>query len=443
MLSKIPHYVTKYQTKFALENWQIGTTLADSFEIIIIIPAIKEFENIKRLVKSLLLNDNKYFKKTLILFVVNNDVSTDDEIKSDNKKSLEFLSKLAGQDNVSNMMISLENKSDLTISFIDASTNGNELPLKDAGVGLARKIGMDLALNYFSYEKSKPILVCLDADCEVSSNYITEIYEKFNSSSIEAASIRFEHKLEELEDINKAIINYELFLRYYVLGLKYANSPYSFFTIGSSMACTAEVYCKIGGMNKKKAAEDFYFLEKLSKNYPIVNINSCTVFPSSRCSWRVPFGTGQRVNRFLSNVQNEYVLYNPLSFVILKNWLEVFMMDQAVSADDYLNEAIKINPGLAQFLSDQKFEIEWTKIVENSKSAEQLMRQKKYWFDGFRTLKLIHFLRDHSLGLSQMFDALDELFMLMGIQKPINRNSSFPSQDEQKEYLFILREVTN
>ena len=58
--------------------------------------------------------------------------------------------------------------SGLNIGFVDAASAGKELPQKDAGVGLARKIGMDLALLIFDYDPpGKKILVCLDADCTV------------------------------------------------------------------------------------------------------------------------------------------------------------------------------------------------------------------------------------------------------------------------------------
>lgn len=84
------------------------------------------------------------------------------------------------------------------------------------------------------------------------------------------------------------------------MGLEVSGSPYAFHTIGSTMACDAEMYVKIQGMNKKKAAEDFYFMEKLSKNVKIHKIISAKVYPSSRGSWRVPFGTGRSVTRFFN-----------------------------------------------------------------------------------------------------------------------------------------------
>ena len=39
------------------------------------------------------------------------------------------------------------------------------------------------------------------------------------------------------------------------------------------MLCTPDAYVKVEGMNKRKAAEDFYFLEKLAKIFQSVKSN--------------------------------------------------------------------------------------------------------------------------------------------------------------------------
>ena len=83
----------------------------------------------------------------------------------------------------------------------------------------------------------------------------------------------------------------------YVIGLSYAGSPYAFHAIGSTMSCTAEAYAAVRGMNRRTAAEDFHFLDKLAKLGRIGHIEKTTVFPSPRTSHRVPFGTGQRMLR--------------------------------------------------------------------------------------------------------------------------------------------------
>ena len=58
---------------------------------------------------------------------------------------------------------------------------------------------------------------------------------------------------------------YEYSLRYYVAGLTYAQSPYAFHTIGSTMAVNAEHYASVRGFPRREAGEDFYLLNKLAK----------------------------------------------------------------------------------------------------------------------------------------------------------------------------------
>ncbi len=434
MENQLPINVSKYLNKFSSDKWKISRLHSNKYKTIIVIPVISEYENLELLLESLSQNDDKYFSETLILFVINNLGSTSKEIKLDNLKSMELLKELSG---------SCLNTSKLNIDFIDASTKNNELDEKNGGVGLARKIGMDIALTLFDYDsKNQNLLVCLDGDCSVEQNYITTIRNYFDENRISAGYVNFKH-MDVLDKENeRAIINYEIFLRYYVLGLMYAKSPYAYHSIGSTMVCDSDSYIKVQGMNKRKAAEDFYFMEKLSKITKIVKIEGTAVLPSSRGSWRVPFGTGQRVNRFLDKLQNEYILYSPKSFELLKMWVELFHSDKILAADDYLSQAKKISTALFQFLIDNNFKNYWEQILQNSSSNTQINKQKSLWFDGFRTLKLIHYLRDTESPTMNMFDALDELFCMMNTSFNCkNNNSEIPPIDIQKKYLEKLRDI--
>jgi hypothetical protein len=329
----------------------------------------------------------------------------------------------------------------LKIGYIDVSSPRRELSEKEGGVGLARKIGLDAALNIFNYdEKSrKNILVCLDADCTVKENYLTEIHTHFYETKIKAASIYFEHILKSPMTDNSAIICYETFLRYYVLCLRYAGSYYAFHTIGSAMACDHEIYIKAEGMNKKKAAEDFYFLEKISKHTRIHYIKTTTVYPSERKSWRVPFGTGQRVTRFHAKTHEEYLLYDPHIFDVLKEWLNLFHSGDILSTEQYLRNGKSISKGLFEFLQLQNFTLNFTAILNSSKSETQIRKQQLRWFDGFRTLKLIHFLRDNYFPNINMFDALDIVLANFDFQLPDRMNEKIPEMKIQLQYLEKLR----
>lgn len=424
-----PSTVIEYLKKYGSDNWFVRQSKHKLYDNIIVVPAIAEYDNINNLLNSLKRNDKSYLLNTLILFVINNGESASEEIKTNNAQTIALLEKLIYSD-------------ELLIGFVDASTEGLSMPDKDAGVGLARKIGLDIALTLLDYNShNKLLLICLDADCEVQSNYLSLIVDVFNKDRIEAAVIEYEHRLPEDELSKSAIICYEIFLRYYVLGLSYANSPYAFHTVGSTMVCDYESYIKIGGMNKRKAAEDFYFLEKLAKVVSIRKISRTKVIPSSRTSWRVPFGTGQRMNRFAAGTHDEFSLFDFRIFDILKEWNAYYYSDEIITVTEYLSFAGELNPVLKNFLELNSFQNQWNKILSNAKSIEQIRKQKKIWFDGFRTMKLIHYLRDNGFPNINMFDALDDLFVKLKIDTNISRNESVPSIQIQQNYLQILKET--
>jgi hypothetical protein len=444
MKTALPENVQKYLEKYGCERWELEIGTEQKFDCIIVVPAIAEYDNLINLLYSL--SENKFNKdyNVAVIFVINSIETSSQKVKAENKKTFELFREVLNKNSSYHPVVEKINSTGLTIGFIDASSDGKEMPEKTGGVGLARKIGLDLALTIFDYTKpEKKIIVCLDADCTIEKNYVEEIIDTFNSRNIKAATINYEHLLPEDEEKLKAIICYEIILRYYELGLKYAGSEYAIQIVGSTMACDYEAYIKVEGMNKKKAGEDFYFLEKIIKNYEIKRISSTKVFPEGRPSWRVPFGTGQRINRFLSKSQNEYLLYNPETFATLKKWLELFNSRNTFPTKDYLQKAKEIHQELFIFLKQQNFENDWEKISANSKEVKHLHSQKIKWFDGFRTLKLIHHLRDTAFPQINMFDALDIFFKQLNLSTIKERTKDIPEISIQLKYLQTLRNVLN
>ena len=423
----IPDKISAYINKRASSTWQIENDYKKYFQYVIVVPAIAESDNLPKLIKSLEKNDKLELHNTLLLIVVNNSLLSSVEVKNDNQKTLVYLRKI---------------KSKVNISFIDACSAGKEMDDKNGGVGLARKIGMDLALTKFDYLSiNKNIILCTDADCIVDSDYLSEISQEFNRNNFESGVVNFAHDISGRNDKTKAIICYEIFLHYYVLGLSFAKSDYAFHTIGSTMLCAPDAYVKVEGMNKRKAAEDFYFLEKLAKIFPIGEIKSTTIHPSKRSSWRVPFGTGRSVDRYLSDERDEYLLYDPKSFVVLKTWLEIFFNKSSNEYSDLLKIAKNIDVSLFEFLSRQDFDRFTNKVLLKTSNPIEIEKQKHFWFDAFRTLKLIHYLRDETYPNINMFIAIDELLRMMKIENPIKRKSEIPDLKTQKEYLKLLRKI--
>ena len=432
--NNVPANVKKYLFKYSISKYRLEIKSSKVFESAIVVPVLDEYENLIKLLLSLLDNDKLFFQKFVFVFVVNNTKSVNKKVLADNIKTLQMLRRIIEGENPQNEFERKVISSGLNIAVVDASTEGKELEEKHGGVGLARKLGMDLSLVLLDYNSAnKNFLVCLDSDCTVAPNYLSEIYREVNTRKIDAGYVRFEHPTD-INPFSEPIILYELFLRYYVLGLSYAKSPYAFYTIGSTMIADYKAYISIEGMNKRKAAEDFYFMQKLSKKYKISEIASTVVFPSPRSSWRVPFGTGKSVGKYLETENSPFLLHSPEIFTLLKKWLEVFESDKKPTGGELIDKAKSISPFLVKFLEQNKFQQSWDKISASAKSQEQLNRQKRFWFDGFRTLKLIHYLRDNQFPDIGGFKALSKMFELTGLDIPkLNEEDTI----SRKGFLFL------
>jgi hypothetical protein len=418
----IPRNIEKYLKNYAVdERWRLVSKTLCSVDNAVIIPALAEKESLFRTLASLSENEQSELNRTLIICVVNNrggHITSLEDI-GNNQETIRLLGNLMEgdivADDLSNPFIDKICRSNLKIAYVDASSPGSELPDKNGGVGLARKIGLDIALKAFDYKKpGVKLLFCLDADTLVERDYLSAVRRFFEKEKATAAVVGFQHQDADEPSVQAAICCYEIFLRYYVLGLSYANSMYTFHSIGSTMACTADGYVSVRGMNRREAAEDFYFLNKLAKVGSVGLVNTTRVYPSARPSNRVPFGTGQRIIRFLEGGQNEYMLYDPKVFSILREWLQLMPSCLDKDAGEILVLAEKIHPLLESFLRVNNFSVIWHRLRENSKSSDGLYRQFLFWFDGFKTLRLIHHLTENGISRIEMFTALTELLEMMG-----------------------------
>lgn len=438
MNKTFPAIVFQYLEKKSFKDWQLEWEKVSGIQSAIVVPAISEFENIKRLLNSLIKNDRASLEKSIVIFVVNNSVTADDEIRRNNKITIEFLRQIIHRK--SNDQLSKEIlESGLRIGLIDASSEGKEFGEKLSGVGTARKVGMDLSLTCFDYSiQNKKIIISLDADCIVDKNYLLEIISSFEAKNISAANVEFEHNLSESGIHKSGIISYEIFLRHYVAGLLFSKSAFAFHTVGSTVVCDYEAYINAGGMNKKNAAEDFYFLEKIAKQHKIDRIFTTKVQPSSRESWRVPFGTGRTMME-LSDNKKEIRVYDPDIYLILKSWLELFYSDLSMNIELLLAKVKRIHPELLNFLIGRKFKQDWSKILENSKSVRQLDYQRKIWFDAFETLKLTHYLRDKAFPMMDLFSGTKKFFQIASYTPKFDLEIGINNSDN--DLLLLLNEM--
>jgi hypothetical protein len=375
-------YITK---RTDLDRWPLQVEGVDDVDGVIVVPCLAERPRLPAMLSSLAQCSTDVLRRTLIICVVNNrspDHAEPDDIRDNQALISDFKASLEGRENES---ISRGTAKALRLGFIDASSPGNELPKKD-GVGLARKIGLDCGLSILA-KSTAPVrlLYSLDADTTVAPNYLDAIHEAFDHDRAWAGVVHFEHPLPDDSANRQAIVDYEIFLRCHVHGLRVAESAYAFHTVGSTMVCTPEAYVAVSGMNRRQAGEDFYFLQQLAKTGEISTIASTKVHPSARASHRVPFGTGRRVRQALANADQSADIYNPAAYSSVQQCLELVHAERPEIREETVQT----------FLRDQKFDAAWTRICEGATTDRQRERQFHTWFDAFRTLKLIHFLRDN------------------------------------------------
>lgn len=274
-----------------------------------------------------------------------------------------------------------------------------DLPAKSAGVGLARKIGMDEACwRLMKIGNPQGIIACFDADSRCEANYLQQLvahFDKFHQSL--ACSIYFEHPIHGIDfpdEVYEAIIPYELHLRYYIHAQRMAGFPFAFHTVGSSMAVRCLAYQQQGGMNKRKAGEDFYFIHKFTSLGNFSECLSTKIIPSPRPSHRVPFGTGRAVQEILQQ-KGGYYSYDLQSFFDLKVLFEGTEGIFDCSKDELVQFMAALPESLRQFLPAHDFYAKCLEIKKNTASRKAFRRRFYKWFNAFMVMKFVHFARDH------------------------------------------------
>ncbi len=298
----------------------------------------------------------------------------------------------------------------------------------DQGVGLARKIGCDLVIALAEHEIfNGSMFGSSDADAFLSDNYfnaLTKAYQKNNALS--AVCFNFVHQFNQakvptaLEQITLAATQqYESALRYYVDGLRYAGSRFSFFTIGSILAISTSAYVDVRGFVKKSAGEDFYTLNKLAKVGDVAFLEDEHIALTPRLSTRVPFGTGPAVKEIIAlNQQNRpysyyhYQCFTELKYALtqldelLNNIARQPSKNTLIVLSDWQHKLSEIclqafnNIGFSSFLEKQ--------LKQYQGNDKQLKNQVNDWFDAFKTLKFIHAIRALSYPDIPLKDALSQ-----------------------------------
>ncbi len=291
-----------------------------------------------------------------------------------------------------------------SLLVMDHCSPGRQLPQKE-GVGLARKLGNDVALELWHRNLIKsPWLHQTDADATLPDNYFAT---PEMMSRCAAIHLDFEHVRPT--GISLAQTLYDLKLDYYVAGLNFAQSPFAHYSVGSSLVIHADYYAIVRGYPKISAGEDFHILNKLAKEGYVAFDSSRKITLAERDSSRVPFGTGPGVARFESCEAplTTPCFYAPECFVALKQWLsflqycsEFFAGNASFDAAQYFSDFVDNNIAVAETRDalKQLDLFSWLeRTLRKNRNVEQSRRQLKTGMDALKTLRLIHALRDRGL----------------------------------------------
>ena len=302
------------------------------------------------------------------------------------------------------------------VVLVDRARPDHFLP-EGQGVGLARKIGNDMVLRLHAAGRlGSPWLHNTDADTVLANDYFDQT-ASIPADGNAAALYFFEHRFSGEDSLGLAARLYEISLRYYTLGLAWAGSPYAYQAMGSCIAIRPAAYAQVRGFPRKNAAEDFYVLNKLAKVGSVVRLSGAPLTLEGRLSDRVPFGTGKALSQLVSSrtALSRFRLYHPLVFAHLAAWLRVLasMARSGGRVEQALEQLPRGSPFFRADLLIESLEgmgafTAVREAIERSGDPPSMLRAFHTWFDAFRTLKLIHALRDGGLPSLSYREALAE-----------------------------------
>ncbi len=383
--------------------YQVSVPVQEDLGICITIPCYNE----PKLTKSLdaLWNCNRPECSVEVIIIVNSGENSPTDALLQNEKSIEEFKTWRAT----------HNDSRLNFHLIHIT----QVPHKFAGVGTARKTAMDAAtLRFNSLNRPNGVIAGYDADSLCDSNYLTELESKFyRNEKLEGVSIHYEHPTSGSEfpaEYYQGIIDYELHLRYFVQAQKWAGLPFAFHTVGSSFAVKAQAYIKYGGMNRKKAGEDFYFLQKIIPHGKFGSLGTTKIIPSPRPSDRVPFGTGASIRKMETNSDFSFKTYRFEVFLGLKKLVQnklLFFKNKFSEVDSSFFE-----PTIWKFMEMNNFEKELEKINMHSPNDKIFTDRFYQWWNAFRTMKYLNWLHEEQVQKQKIGEAANQLLSALGAE---------------------------
>lgn len=275
---------------------------------------------------------------------------------------------------------------------IDRASPGRTLASRE-GVGRARKIGGDIALAARSGGRFVGEWIHFtDADAEVAPTRFRLAKEtEVAVPDAVAVTLPYFHVAPD-PSLAAAMDLYEIRIRSLSLGLAWAGSPYAFSSIGSAIAVRADAYAAVRGVPNREAGEDFHLLAKLAKLGAIVRPSGPPVVVEGRLSDRVPFGTGPALREIERELQQgeEPRLLAGECFAALRRFLEATERLAAHADVGRWFEESGESEIAEKFGAREAF----TVLARERRSGPDLRRALHTWFDGLRTMRFLHAVRD-------------------------------------------------
>lgn len=271
----------------------------------------------------------------------------------------------------------LQQASDDHVQVIDRCSPGNGWDDKHQGVGWARKTVMDEAAQQAD---AGDLLQTMDGDTHYQPDFLQAVADDFSENEkVGAAAQWYYHPLTGEEAADRAVLRYEIYMRYYALNMLRIENPYAFTAIGSAMACTREAYQAVGGMTPHRSGEDFYFIQKLRKYTPILINTNATALPAARFSDRVLFGTGPAMIRGDAGDWSSYPIYNYRLFDEVKTTFDRF--DALFYGD--------VELPMSAFLAEKFGDDHWLSLRQNNRDAKGFSRAAFQKVDALRILQFM------------------------------------------------------
>jgi len=382
-------------------------------KLCVVIPSLAERQTLRAVLDSLI--HSQRLNECEVIALVNQAEDAPETVNRDNQATIEM--RVAYAD------------SPLAIHFVDRFSPGRGLPKRHAGVGLARRLGLDLGLARLAQagQAERSCLACLDADSPVAAGYLDAVLALFDRPQQPPAAIcAYAHPWPAEAALQLPMAAYELWLRYLVAGFTAANSIFAFPASGSCTVVSARAYAQVRGLEPRKAAEDFHFLRKLAKLnglLPLPQITGAKVYPAARVSDRVPFGTGRAMQRSLAEGQDWYLRVEPPeAFLEVGEFLR--LAPEAFARPEAWR---RLSPRMTAFLDREDAWEVLEKFRRLYPGDRQFVLAVQHWFDSLRIVRYVNEAAREQ-GKVWAFQAWKTLLQALGQWERVS-HLPFPAED--------------